>query len=198
MTEHAFLIAGLPGAGKTTVAQMGADLTDGSVIESGEVVREMAAQDGLEDPDSSELGEYAAEQREAQGPAFVAEFLVGQLLRGELDPDYPLFVDGIRHYQEVVEYTDYFESRTVVWVDADPYTRLRRLQDRGRDGEDSFDMLDLLQRDERELDDLGVNTLISDNQQVVDRAIPNTGSERSLRRSVEETILRATGDHSET
>lgn len=194
MTEHAFLIAGLPGAGKTTVAQIGADITDGSVVESGEIVREMAAQDGLESPSSSELGEYAAEQREEQGPAFVAEFLVGQLLRSELDVDYPLFVDGIRHYQEVVEYTEYFDSRTVIWVDADPYTRLRRLQERGRDGEDGFDMLDLLQRDDRELDDLGVSTLIDDNQQAIDRAIPNTGSEFSLRRSVEETILRATGE----
>lgn len=195
MTEHkhGFLVAGLPGAGKSTVCEMGAEMTGGEVLESGTIIRQHADEEGV-DTDSESLGNFAARQRSQRGPAFVAEELVGHLLRDDIDVDYPLFIAGVRHRDEITEYNQFFDSTTTLWVDASPNTRVERIRERGRDGEDDFDLLDLLNRDSRELEELGVATLVEGQQEPIDRAIPNEGTEEQLRRTVERIVLRVTDD----
>lgn len=160
MTDSAYLLAGLPGAGKTEAAKFIAELEHGTYYESGDVVRSAAKDlDYVDHNDSEELGQYAAQRRRDDGPSFVAEILVGDILRGDRAPTYPVAISGVRHAEEVKEYRQFFDSITAVWIEAGADTRLNRLTDRGRDGEDAFDLLSLMHRDERELDKLGVATL---------------------------------------
>lgn len=190
---HAFLLSGLPGAGKSTVAQYGIEITDGISVESGDVVRQLAAESGLSDPSSQELGDFAAEQREEQGPAFVAESIVGRFLRGDLPDSYSnVFIDGVRHQDEIREYKQYFDSTTFVWVDSSRDNRLERMQERARDGEDNFDALDLLERDSNEFENLGVRTLLNPTDgQSPDVVIENNESIDDLREDVREMIANA-------
>lgn len=183
----AYILAGLPGAGKTTVAEIGADITDGSIISAGDMIRRMAAEDGLEDPTSEELGEYAAQCREDIGPGFFGERAVGMMARGDIDPEFPVWIDSCRHAGGVTEFREYFDQAFLVWVSADTVDqRLDRLQDRGRDDEAEFTMAELLQRDSRELSELGVGTILDDSR--IDYQIVNDKSIKQLRTQVGEIV----------
>lgn len=180
--KTAYLLAGLPGAGKSTVADVGVELTGGGAIRAGEMIRTMAADDGLENPSSKELGEYAAQCREEMGDGFFGEKAVGLLLRDEIDVDYPLFVDSVRHIGGAVEFMNYFDSTYLVWVEADRETRLGRLQGRGRDDEADFTMGDLLERDSHELENLGSQTILDSEK--IDYRIQNEAGIDELREEV--------------
>lgn len=172
MTDSAYLLAGLPGAGKTEAAKFIAELEHGTYYESGDVVRNAAKElDYVDHNDSEDLGQYAAQRRRDDGPAFVAEILVGDILRGDRAPTYPVAISGVRHAEEVKEYRQFFDTVIVVWIEAGPETRLGRLTNRGRDGEDGFDLLALMQRDEREMKELGVATL--HDEDMIDVTIEN-------------------------
>lgn len=186
MTNSVYMFAGLPGSGKTEACQMGVSLAGGDTISLGSIVRQMAYEDGYTDPSSHELAEYAAEQREEQGRAFAAEHVHGLYLRDELDLYFPLFIDGIRHRKEVAEFREAFADGILVWIDAPFETRLARLQDRGRDDEDQFTAADLSERDDRELSELGVETLRDD--EVRDYIIENDGTLGDLKSSLDRII----------
>lgn len=184
--NRAYLLSGLPGAGKSTAAEIGKTITNGDILRGGDMVREMAKMDGLEDPDSDELGQYAADSRKEYGPGFFAERAVGMLLRGEIEVGYPLFVDSVRNINGVTEFSEYFDSTVTLYIDARRDVRLERLQDRGREGEDSFSYADLARRDERELQELGTQTILDSGR--VDHVIPNGASEAHLRERLEDII----------
>lgn len=181
-----YMFAGLPGAGKTTAARKGVELAGGEMLSLGSIVRQMAYEDGYTDPESHDLAEYAAEQREKQGPSFAAEHVHGLYLRDELDAYFPLFIDGIRHRNEVSEFQEAFGDGYLIWVEAPFDTRLARLQSRARDGEDDFTAADLAERDERELQDLGVMTL-NDNE-LIDYRIENDGDVDDLKSTLDTII----------
>lgn len=186
---NAYLLAGLPGSGKSTVADLGSDITGGSVIRSGDVVRRLAEEDGLESPSSRELGDFAASMREENGPEFVATTIVRELLQNELVPDEPVFIDGVRHRQEIVEYSQYFGSIITLWIEAPTRLRLKRMKERARDGEEEFDALDLMSRDSTELDELGVNTIIGDDTPPnPDITVTNNNGINSLQSRVSEIV----------
>lgn len=155
-----FLYAGLPGAGKSTIAELAHEHTGGTVIETGDIVRRLAEESGIKDPSSTDLGNFAARGRAEHGGGYVGEKLVGMMLRDEIDVEYPLHVVGVRHVNEVVELREYLTTSWLILVKAPFETRLSRLQSRGREGEDSFDAVNLLRRDERELIELGTATII--------------------------------------
>lgn len=184
--NRAYLFAGLPGSGKSTAAEIGKTLTNGGVLEAGEMIREMARDDGIENPSSQELGEYAASKREEFGPGFFAERAVGMMLRGEYDVDYPVFIDSVRHINGVVEFSEFFDSTFLVFVDAPLSVRYERLTGRGRDDEADFTVPDLMDRDRRELNELGTETIIDNDR--VDYKIQNVGTQEDLRESIADIL----------
>lgn len=178
MTHTVFTFSGLPGAGKSTAAKAAHSVAErGGYVETGELVRQMAADDGLEDPSSHELGEWAAAERERSGGGFIGEKFVGMCSRGDYEPSYPLFVDGVRHRHTVKEFREYFEQVVVVLLKAGFANRLDRLQGRGRDGEDEFTEVDLLRRDGRELKELGLSTILQHGECVDHLVCNNAGSD---------------------
>lgn len=179
-------MAGLPASGKTTAAEIGEAVTGGERISIGRMIRAMAEKDGLENPTSDQLGAYAADVRRSEGPAFATRRLVEMLRHGVLEPDYPVFVDSIRHREEVEVARNFFDDVEVLLLHAPFSTRYERLVDRARDGEDAFTRTDLAERDERELEQLGFDTITDD---VIDHKILN-GSDRmeALRDTLQEII----------
>lgn len=185
--ERAYIFGGLPGSGKSTAADIGSALTMGDIIRGGEMIREMARDDGLTDPTSQELAEYAAEMRKSDGPGFFGEKTVAMLLGGELDPQYPVFIDSVRHRNGLKEFRNYFDISYFIWIEADFDTRLGRLQERGRDDENRFDSANLMQRDSTELEDLGQQTLMGSD--CIDHSIVNEGTQAELREKLDEIIV---------
>lgn len=155
--KRAYLYAGLPGAGKTTAAQVGKELTGGTYLETGDVLRDMY--ESSDEPDSKGLGAFAAEQREKKGNAFATLQLIKDIIDGEREIDWPLHLSGVRHVDEVAECRKFFDDTYLYYVSAPFHVRLERLKTRAREGEGDFDAGDLLERDKRELRDLGTNTI---------------------------------------
>lgn len=181
---NAYLLAGLPGSGKSTAREMGVSLTGGDAIHAGTMIRQMAANDGLKNPTSSELAEYAAEQRETQGPGFFGEKVSGLLHRGEIEVHYPVFVDSVRHRQGATELKEAFGNASLIWMSAPFHVRHQRLVDRGRDDEDDFTQADLAERDNVELDELGVST-IREHDELIDYTVQNDGSLGNLKSALD-------------
>jgi hypothetical protein len=151
------------------------------MVSTGDVVRNMYAGDA----DSQSLGEFAARMRREQGQAFATLELIGEIIDGVFEPDYPLMIDGVRHREEVRECREFFTTTYVVWVSAGGFDqRLARLQERAREGEESFGVGGLLERDRRELQELGTETLMNGNVRR-DYRIVNDGTLDGLREQVE-------------
>lgn len=184
--KRAMLFAGLPASGKTTAADIGAAITGGDTIHSGQMIREMASQDGLENPSSEELADFAATVREDHGSGVFAERTVGMILRDEIEVGYPLFVDSIRHMDAFIEFAEFFDSTQLVFLEVDRTTRLERINERGRDGEDEFDLYDLAKRDTNEIENLGLHSVRGSDR--IDHTIDNSGTERDLRESLEAIV----------
>lgn len=183
--QRAYIIGGLPGAGKTTAGEILAAITGGTMLESGDMVRQMAAEDGLEDPSSHELGEWSGQQREEVGEAYIEEALVGMILRGEYDFNEPFIYAGLRNRQGLTELRDFFET-TFIWIDARPGVRLDRLVNRERDDEDQFSMEDLEERDRIEIEELGQETLLGTD--LADYVVENEGSMEELRDELRDIV----------
>lgn len=180
-----YLLAGLPGAGKTTAAEMLAEQTNGTVISLGDEVREMYIADHDDEPESSALGKFAAELREQGGEAAITDRVIGQFLRGEREEAFPLIIDSVRHRQEIVSWREFVSDTKALWISAGFEKRFTRIKKRAREGEGDFDEVELLQRDERELYELGVNTIYN-NGGCIDDYIDNTAGEEELRERLEE------------
>lgn len=180
--RRAYLLAGLPGAGKSAARDIGATLTGGGVLKAGDMIREMARADGIDNPTSDELGEYAKEQREIAGPGFFAEKANGMMLRDEIEVKYPLWIDSVRHVNGVREFREYFDTTLLLYIDASFLTRLGRVQERGREGEDEWDAADLLARDSRELEHLGTQTILDSDE--IDHVVPNEGTLEQLEEAI--------------
>lgn len=171
VAREVFMYGGLPGAGKTTVAEYASTLTGGSYLNTGDMVRRAAAEDGIVDPGSEELSRYASQGREEYGDGFIPQRIVGMILNGDLEVEYPIHLDGIRNVSGVNEVREFASTSFLVYVEAEFHRRLQRLRDRGRDGEGDFDEIDLLKRDQRELNGLGTAGILESNQ--IDVTIEN-------------------------
>lgn len=146
---------GLPGSGKTTVSETAANMTEDTVaLSMGDAIRDVAPDDVR--GSSEKLGEFAAGAR-SQDPESIPTWLCD--LAAEHDEQYFL-VDGVRSVTDYEVLDEYFEGFVLVDVQADFYTRLTRLQDRGREGEAEFSATDLLSRDAREYEELGYRELL--------------------------------------
>lgn len=158
-STHCFGLMGYPGAGKSYGADIVADHFGVDAIAIGDVVRDRATDALGADADSDAIGEWVTEQLDEDEEA-INSWVIEEIRSRDGDADYAV-IDGIRTVSDVEVFSDAFDTFSLIYVHATPETRLERLQDRGRDGEEDFTMEDLKRRDARE-DEWGTGTLIDE------------------------------------
>jgi len=141
--KRLILLTGMAGSGKTTLS--GVIRESGlRVITMGDVIRELAKQQGLE-PSPENIGLLAAEIRKG-GPDAVARRCIEMLKKG---PDDLIVVDGIRSIAEVEAFKNEFDVVLIaLW--ASPLSRFKRLTRRGR-SDDPKTWEEFKERERREL-----------------------------------------------
>lgn len=165
------LVTGMPGSGKTTLAEcMGR--YGYMIVNMGDAVRELAAQWGLE-PTAQNLGLVAEKIRMEEGEAAVARRCIERLKER---PSGRIIVDGVRSLEEVDAFKEAFEV-TLLAVHASPKTRFKRILKRGR-RDDTLSWEEFLRRDRRELA-LGLGSAIA----LADHMVVNEGPIENLERS---------------
>ena len=180
--RSAVAFCGLPGAGKSYTAEKTAEVYDAPVVSMGDAIRHRWDKVHEEfEPSSKELGEFAAEWRE-DNPEGIPETVThivdqkSQGTRGGSEQDL-FIIDGVRSVTDYEVMNDYFDEFYLIEVEAEFYTRLSRLQERGREGEADFTAVDLAERDEREREELGFGDLCE--QDCPDQTIKNgTGADQ--------------------
>lgn len=183
--QIALFIYGLPGAGKSTVLSVAEDY-DIPSITMGDVVRVEAEKALGEGFDSSELGEWATRQREMHGPTIMAEYTLEHVV-GVTEP--LVIIEGPRSPAELDVFADTFTTRTLR-IDAPFDARLHRLQERGRDGEETFTAADLHDRDSRELIGWALGELFAADSP--DYTIENTSSLTAYEDRITEILTQLT------
>ncbi len=137
------LITGMAGSGKTTLS--GIIREKGfRVVTMGNVIRELAKQQGLE-PTPENIGRLASEIRK-EGPDAVARRSI-EILRK--DQEKIIVVDGIRSLAEVEAFKEAFDV-ILLAVYASPLSRFKRLTRRGR-SDDPKTWEEFKERERREL-----------------------------------------------
>lgn len=155
----AVAFCGLPGAGKSYTAENTADVYDAPVVSMGDAIRQSYKENQEGEATSERLGNYAASWRDEDPegiPEKVAEMADRQFREHGNDL---IIIDGVRSTTDYEVLKDYFDDFYLIEVEAEFYTRLSRLQKRGREGEASFTAIDLAERDEREREELGFGEL---------------------------------------
>lgn len=153
-----YCVTGYPGAGKSEFAKV-AQNNNIPVISMGDQVRSRYPDDSDE---YEHTGEFSTEQRETHGRDIVARWTTDEI--DSLDADTAV-IEGVRSLEEMAYLEEYFSDFTLVYVYASKEIRLERLNERGREGEEEFDMDDLEERDERE-EGWGLDELIEDGEYV--------------------------------
>lgn len=158
---------------------------DVPVLRAGKAIRELAKEHGLSNPTSEELGRFAARMRQERGPGFFGEYAADEVVALEGN-GHGMVIDSFRHKNGIERVRDMlgidFEG---IWISCPRQVRLKRLQRRGRDDEADFTEEDLMERDLREVEELGVETL-SDYD--FEHEIVNNRGKRHLRECIMEII----------
>lgn len=121
------IITGMPGAGKSVVADVFRE-HGYPVIIMGDVIREEARRRGL-DPDPVSTKKIMLELREFDGPGAVAKKCLNTLQSQKSDI---VVIEGCRSLAEVDVFDDFAEDLMIICVHSSPKTRFKRLQKRGR------------------------------------------------------------------
>lgn len=156
-------LTGMPGAGKSTIAEGLRRLGGHTVVNMGDAVRTEAARRGLE-PTAPNLGALMVDLRRRGGPGAVA-LLVGPGIRAA-PPDHTVVVDGVRSNDEI-EHFRTLGRVCILSVHASADTRFGFLGRRGR----SDDPHDRKKFDERDSRELGIG--ISGSIAMADESISN-------------------------
>jgi len=167
------LIAGLPGAGKTTVAKAFGEMGT-PVISMGDAMREEARRLGRPDNISS-MREFMVSLRRERGEAVVAQLVLRKLRNIDATA---VVIDGLRSEEELDAFRNYAKEVILVLVEAGLEKRFQRLSIRGRP-DDPKGVDELKTRDETELT-VGLERLLSKRGV----RIVNDGDLSSLRRKV--------------
>ena len=154
-------LTGMPGAGKTTIAD---DLKSKGFdkITMGDAVRAEAARRKIE-PTGENLGKLMLELREKSGPGAVAELIKDQIANSKHDV---ILIDGVRSIAEV-DVLKKFGTVKILAIHASSDTRFKFLSGRGR-SDAPEDRQDFVKRDSREM---GVG--MSDSIALADETISN-------------------------
>lgn len=151
----AVALCGLPGAGKSHVADLLGEVYDAPVVSMGDAIRAHLPDEAR--GSSEALGEFAAETR-ADRPETIPEW-TADLARDEQAET--VVIDGVRSRVDYEVLNEEFENFYLIHVDAPFYIRLHRIKTRNREGEGTFTPVSLAERDERELYDLGFAELMA-------------------------------------
>ncbi|KAF6245928.1 AAA family ATPase [Nitrosopumilus sp. b2] len=163
MTKLIVCLTGMPGAGKSTIAE-GLKPRGYDIINMGNAVREEAKKRNLE-PSRSNLGKLMLDLRDKNGPGAVAELVKPQI---ESSTSNVILIDGVRSNDEI-EVLKKFGNVKLLAIHASTDTRFDFLQKRGR-SDDPQTKKHFEERDNREL---GVG--ISNSIALSDYAISNIG-----------------------
>ena len=161
LTKLIVCLTGMPGAGKSTIAD-GLKPKGYEIINMGNAVREEAKRRNLE-PSRSNLGKLMLELREKNGPGAVAELIKNQI---ENSSSNVILIDGIRSNDEI-DVLRKFGNVKLLAIHASTDTRFDFLQKRGR-SDDPQTKEHFEERDNRELG-VGISNPIA----LSDHAITN-------------------------
>ncbi|HEU5221211.1 MAG TPA: AAA family ATPase [Candidatus Nitrosotalea sp.] len=137
-------LTGMPGAGKTTIAE-GLKSKGFDKITMGDAVREEAKRRNIE-PTGANLGKIMIDLREKNGPGAVAELIKDGIQNSKSDV---ILVDGVRSLAEV-NVLKKIGTVKVLAIHASGDTRYKFLTVRGR-SDAPADREDFTQRDSREI-----------------------------------------------
>lgn len=170
-------ITGMPGAGKSTAAEVFREMGF-EVFRMGDDVR-MEAEKRHVQPTDDNLGQIMLQLRQSGGPVAIASLCKKRI---EKDSKLPFVViDGIRNMNEFLEFKKLGKS-VLVSIHATPERRFRFLQERKRsDSPNSFQSFEA--RDRRELS-VGIGESIA----LSDEVLVNSGSLEELKSKVSELI----------
>ncbi len=163
MTKLIVCLTGMPGAGKSTIAE-GLKPKGYDIVNMGNAVREEAKKRNLE-PSRSNLGKLMLELREKNGSGAIAELIKPQI---ESSSSNVILIDGVRSNDEIKVLRKIGNVKLLA-IHASTDTRFDFLQKRGR-SDDPQTKEHFEERDNREL---GVG--ISNSIALSDYAISNIG-----------------------
>ncbi len=144
VTKLIVCLTGMPGAGKTTIAE--ALRSKGfDKITMGDAVRDEAKRRKI-DPTGENLGKLMLDLREKNGAGAVAELIKDQILNSNSDV---ILVDGVRSLAEV-DVLKKIGTVKILAIHASGDTRFKFLTGRGRSDAPS-DRQDFTKRDSREI-----------------------------------------------
>ncbi len=137
-------LTGMPGAGKTTIAEA-LQAKGFDKVTMGDAVRAEATRRKIE-PNGANLGKLMLELREKNGPGAVAELIKDQIINSKSNV---VLVDGIRSLPEV-NVLKKIGTVKVLAVHGSGERRFKFLTSRGR-SDDPSDLDDFAKRDSREI-----------------------------------------------
>src|SRR5574341_1238407 len=144
MAKLIVCLTGMPGAGKSTIAD-GLKTKGFEKITMGDAVRAEAARRKIE-PTGANLGKFMLELREKNGPGAVAELIKDQIANSKSDV---ILIDGVRSIAEV-NVLKKFGTVKILSIHASSDTRFKFLSGRARSDAPS-DREDFVKRDSREI-----------------------------------------------
>ena len=167
-------VAGMPGAGKTTVAEV-AKRMHYDVVVMGDEVREETKKRKME-PTPDNVGAVMLELRQEEGPAVVAHRCIPKI---EARRKRGVVIDGIRSPYETEAFKQHFPAFIVLALHSSPETRFKRLFQRNRsDDPASWEVFSA--RDWRELQ-VGLGNVIA----LADAMIVNEATRTQLKKQVQ-------------
>jgi|TARA_B100000315_G_scaffold179234_1_gene167918 dephospho-CoA kinase len=156
-------LTGMPGAGKTTAAEVAKEL-DFDIVNMGEGVREEAIRQGLLLTDKN-VGSIMLELRRMNGMEAVAQLALPKILSSKKKV---VVVDGVRNFEEIEVFKDVGKVKILV-IHGSPEIRFEYLRGRRRkDAPKSRKPFET--RDEREIS-IGIVRIIA----LADEVISNNG-----------------------
>lgn len=173
------IVTGMPGAGKSGVAQAFHD-AGVPVIVMGDVIREETRRRGLE-PNPENTKNIMLELRKKKGAGAVALFCVDELKKLESEI---IVIEGCRSIAEIDVFDDCAESVVIVCVHASPKERYARLRERNReDAPPSWEVF--RERDIREIS-VGLGGVIA----LSDIMLVNEGTLSEFKEQSKELVMR--------
>ena len=181
ITLKIIIITGMPGAGKSEVANAFQSAGYPLII-MGDVIREETRSRGMEaNPENTK--KVMLDLREMHGPGAVATRCLDGLCKQDSDI---VVIEGCRSIAEVDVFDDYADEVTSICVHASPKIRFSRLQDRNR--EDAPSTWEVFrERDIREIS-VGLGGIIA----LSDIMLINEGTLDSIQNSSKELVAKLT------